>query len=244
VGALTLVESWPSHRWFFVLVPIALAGAALAARLGDEVEGHPDEGRPRGARGLGEARGVVTRLAGLFAVDSFAGGFVVQSFVAFWLARELDASTASIGGLFFAVGVLQTISFLAAPRIAHRFGLLRTMVGTHLPSNGMLLGVAFAPSFPVAAALLLGRALLGQMDVPTRQAYVMTLVEPAARVPAAAYTNTARYVVRPAGPALAGVAQGVALGAPFLVAGTVKIAYDLVLWAWFRRVPLHGREPA
>ena len=112
------------------------------------------------------------------------------------------------------------------------------MVWTHLPSNVLLIAIAFAPTFPVAVALLLARVMLSQMDVPTRQAYVMALVEPDARTPAAAYTNTARYAVRPLGPMLAGAAQSVALGLPFFIAGTIKGAYDLILWRWFRGVPL------
>src|SRR5207249_1868315 len=113
-----------------------------------------------------------------------------------------------------------------------------TMVFTHLPSNLLLAGIAFAPTLPVAVGLLLARSVLSQMDVPTRQAYVMALVEPSERTAAAGYTNTARYVVRPLGPVLAGAGQGVFLGLPFVVAGSVKAAYDLILWRWFRGVAL------
>ena len=109
------------------------------------------------------------------------------------------------------------------------------MVGTHLPSNVLLAAVAFAPTFPVAAVLLLARTTLSQMDVPTRQALVMTVVTPAERTPAAAVTNAARYTVRPIGPLIAGAVQNIALGAPLLVAGTVKGGYDLALWRWARR---------
>ena len=143
-----------------------------------------------------------------------------------------------IGRVFAAIGVLQAASFLAAPLIAARVGLLTTMVFTHLPSNLLLAAVPLAPSLPVAIGLLLARTLLSQMDVPTRQAYVMALVPPSERTAAAATTNTARYLVRPAGPVLAGLLQPVGLALPFLVAGTAKSAYDLVLWRVFRRVPL------
>src|SRR5439155_21162831 len=125
----------------------------------------------------------------------------------------------------------------AAP-LARRFGLVATMVGTHLPSNVLLAAVAFAPSFPVAAALLLARTTLSQMDVPTRQALVMTVVTPAERTAAAAVTNAARYTVRPVGPLLAAGVQQDALGAPLLVAGVVKGGYDLALWRWARHLPL------
>jgi hypothetical protein len=116
--------------------------------------------------------------------------------------------------------------------------LLRTMVFTHLPSNLLLLCVPLAPNLRTAIVLLLARTALSQMDVPTRQAYVMALVEPSERTAAAAYTNTARYVVRPIGPVLAGAAQSVGLGAPFVLAGSIKGAYDLVLWRWFSAVDL------
>jgi MFS family permease len=140
--------------------------------------------------------------------------------------------------VFFVIGVLQTVSFLAAGSLGARFGLLRTMVFTHLPSNVLLLCIPLAPTLPAAIALLLARTALSQMDVPTRQAYVMALVEPTERTAAAAYTNTARYVVRPVGPLLAAGAVSLGLGAPFVIAGSIKGTYDLVLWRWFSTVPL------
>jgi hypothetical protein len=127
--------------------------------------------------------------------------------------------------------------------VANRVGLLATMVFTHLPSNLLLAAVPFAPNLGAAAALLLGRACLSQMDVPTRQAYVMALVPAAERTAAAAVTNTARYLTRPAGPALAGVLQPLGLAIPFLAAGTAKSVYDLLLWRAFRRVPLPAPQP-
>jgi predicted MFS family arabinose efflux permease len=130
------------------------------------------------------------------------------------------------------------VSFLAAGRLAERFGLLPTMVFTHLPSNLLLAALAFAPTLPVAVALLLARTLLSQMDVPTRQTYVMALVGPDERTAAAATTNTARYLVRPLGPVLAGAAASIGLGVPFVVAGGLKSVYDVMLWRWFRHVPL------
>jgi predicted MFS family arabinose efflux permease len=196
---------------------------------------HPH--RP-GPRVLVHSRSIVLRLSALFALDSFAGGFAVQAFVAYWLAHRFGASIAQVGVVFAAVGVLQTVSFLVAGRLAERFGMLPTMVFTHLPSNVLLAAVAFAPNLTVAVVLLLARTLLSQMDVPTRQAYVMALVDPEERTAAAATTNTARYVVRPIGPILAGVAASIGLGVPFVVAGALKSVYDLLLWRWFRHVPL------
>lgn len=188
--------------------------------------------------GLERSRGTVFRLASLFAVDSFAGGFVVQAFIAYWFRLKFGVSPEVLGLLFFGVGVLQTASFVAAARLAERFGLLNTMVFSHIPSNLLLAAIPFAPTLSVAIALLLGRQSLSQMDVPTRQAYISNLVEPSERTAAAAYTNTARYLGRSLGPVLAGAAQQIALGAPFVIAGSLKTAYDLALWAWFRRVPI------
>ncbi len=185
---------------------------------------------------------VVRRLAGLFALDSFAGGLTVSVFVGYWLHTRFHASTETIGALFFFLGVLQTFSFLAASALAKRFGLLATMVFSHLPSNLLVIAVAFSPNLTVAIALLIARTSLSQMHVPTRQAYVMNLVEPDERTPAAAYTNTARYVTRPFGPPVASALSGIALGLPFAVAGSIKVLYDLTLWAWFRRVPLPGER--
>ena len=222
-------------RWFLLLVPVAVIGWVLARSLSDAVEpAAPSRERGR----LRRSRSTVSRLASLFALDSFGGGFTVSAFVAYWLRARFDASPAVIGATFFAIGLLQTVSFLVAPRLADRFGLLRTMVFTHLPSNVLLAAVAFAPTLGTAIVLLLVRTALSQMDVPTRQAYVMALVDPDERTPAAAYTNTARYVSRPFGPPLAALAQTVALGLPFVIGGGIKSIYDVTLWRWFGRVPL------
>ena len=222
-------------RWFWLFVPIAGIGIVVARSLSDRVEPSgpvADRGR------LERSRPVVVRLASLFALDSFGGGLTVSAFVAYWLRARFDASGAVIGVTFFAIGLLQTASFLIAPHLADRFGLLRTMVFTHLPSNVLLAAVAFAPNLRAAILLLLARTLLSQMDVPTRQTYVMVLVDPLERTPAAAYTNTARYVTRPLGPPLAVAAEQIAIGLPFVLAGAIKSVYDVTLWRWFRRVPL------
>lgn len=248
-GGLSLLHDWwagaPANgRFFLVFVPVALAGALVARSLSDgiEVETRSEQTAPAPVR-LETSRRIVVRLAGLFALDSFGGGFVVQAFIAFWLAQRFGASLGTVGVVFFAVGVLQTGSFLVAPRLAERFGLLRTMVFTHLPSNILLASIAFAPTLGIAIALLLARTALSQMDVPTRQAYVMALVTPEERTAAAAYTNTGRYIVRPIGPLLAGAAESIALGLPFLLAGSIKSVYDLILWRWFSHVEL-PQEPA
>ncbi len=227
------------QRWFLAMVPAAVAGAVVARSLSAAVEPTMAEsGDGARRRALGPSRPMVLRLAGLFAVDSFGGGFTVSAFIAYWFAHRFGTSAATLGLVFAAVGVLQTLSFLAAGRLADRYGLLRTMVATHLPSNLLLAALAFAPSFPIAVGLLFARVALSQMDVPTRQAYVMALVSPAERTAAAATTNSARYLTRPFGTALGGLVASVGIGAPFVIAGSIKIAYDVVLWRWFRTVPL------
>lgn len=227
------------QRFFLLFVPVALAGALVAGRLTAGVEAtRAAAAGPQRRTPLGRSRPTVVRLAALFAMDSFGGGFVVQAFIAYWFEVRFHASVGTMGLVFFAIGLLQTVSFLASTRLAERFGLLSTMVFSHLPSNVMLGLIAIAPNLGLALALLLGLSLLSKMDVPTRQAYVMALVDPEERTAAAGYTNTVRYVVRPVGPVLAGAGQTVFLGMPFLVAALVKASYDLVLWRWFRRVEL------
>jgi predicted MFS family arabinose efflux permease len=194
----------------------------------------------RSERGLHRSRGVVRRLAGLFAVDAFAGGFIVQSFIVFWFGRQFGADAALMGLVFFGVGLLQAGSSVLAGWLGGRIGLLNTMVFTHLPSNVILALIPLAPSLAVAVLLLLARSALSQMDVPARQAYVAALVDPAERTAAAAYTNAARHVVRPVGPALASVSMTMAAGVPFLVAGGLKAVYDVALYFIFRRVRLES----
>ena len=226
------------QRLFLIFIPVALAGAVVSRAISAAVEAPAAATTATSRSGLERSRPVVLRLCVLFATDSFAGGFVVQAYVVYYLRHRFGAPTFLLGVVFFSIGILQTISFLLAPVIAQRIGLLNTMVLSHLPSNMCLVGIAFSPSLRLAVVLLFLRGLLGQMDVPTRQAYVMALVDPAERVPAAATTGTARYVTRPVAPVVGGVLQRVAVGLPFLVAGALKTVYDIVLWRWFRRVPL------
>ena len=226
------------ERFFLVLVPVGLLGALVAASLSPSIEAPRHVAARPPVAPLQRSRPVVRRLCGLFAVDSFGGGFAVQSFLVFYLSKEHGLSAEELSVVFFAVGFLQAGSFLVASRLAERVGLLNTMVFTHLPSNLLLAAIAFAPNAGTAVALLLARVALSQMDVPTRQAYVVELVDPEERVAASAYTATARYAARPVAPLLGGALQQVWLGLPLLVAGGIKATYDLVLWSWFRRVPL------
>jgi predicted MFS family arabinose efflux permease len=231
----------PDRRFLLAYPAAALACAALASHLSPRVEA--GERAPRFP--LTRSRGRVAALASLFAVDALGGGFVVNAFIAFWFRRQFGASTELLGLVFFGAGLLQGASSLAAGRLATRIGLLNTMVFTHLPSNALLAVVPFLPTLPLAVGVLLARFAVSQMDVPARQAYVASLVEPAERTAAAAYTNTARYAARPAGAALGGLLMGsVSAAAPWVAAGAIKAAYDLALFLAFRRVPLRPEAEA
>jgi predicted MFS family arabinose efflux permease len=224
-----------SPHLLFAYPIAAAAGLLIAAGLSSAVErGAQLQGEPLPP--LHRSRGIVLRLSGLFALDSFGGGFVPQTFIAYLFTRKYDASPHTLALVFFAIGLLQALSFQGAVRLAARIGLLRTMVYTHLPSNLLLAAIAFAPNLPTAIALLLCRFLLSQADVPTRQAYVVAVVDPSERTAAAAYTNTARYLTRPIAPLLAGAALRGSLGIPFLIADALKSVYDLGLYATFRDV--------
>ncbi|MBI2321501.1 MAG: MFS transporter, partial [Chloroflexi bacterium] len=180
----------------------ALVLLALFARLSSAAEAqHTKAAGARPRLGLHRSRGVVLRLAALFAVDSFAGGFVVQSLVAYWFYLRFGADMAALGLIFFGANVLAALSFFAAAPIARRIGLLNTMVFTHLPSNVLLMLVALMPSLELAAAMLLVRHLLSQLDVPTRQSYTMAVVAPDERSAAAGLTQVARTAAAAVAPA-------------------------------------------
>jgi MFS family permease len=230
----------PDQRWLLVMPLGAAVCLALALRLSAGVD--VDRSLPPGQRGLVRSAGTVRRLAALFALDAFAGGFIVQTFLVFWFGRQFGADAPLMGLVFFAVGLLQAGSSIVAGWLGARIGLLNTMVFTHLPSNVLLAAVPLAPSLGIAIGLLMARSALSQMDVPARQAYVATLVDPAERVAAAGYTNAARHIVRPAGPALASLSMGMAAATPFLLAGGLKIVYDLAIYFTFRRVRLPEQE--
>lgn len=232
---------------FGVYALLALVVAILSLRLSPHVEAPrraPNQAKSAWQRlvpPLGRSRGIVIGLAGLFCVDALAGGLVVQSLMVLYFHLRFGISLVWLSALFFGANFLSALSFLAAVPLARRFGLLNTMVFTHLPSNVLLILVAFAPTFPVAAALLLLRQLLSQMDVPTRQAYTMAVVAPEERTAAASVTSLARSVGSSTSPVFAGLLlQGplLVLGLPFILAGMLKSAYDLALWFIFRRVRL------
>ncbi|HZZ85665.1 MAG TPA: MFS transporter [Anaeromyxobacteraceae bacterium] len=212
---------------FTLLSPAAEAPAATSP------------GLARGRLGLGRSRGVVLRLSALFSVDAFAGGFVVQAFVAWWFHRRFGADPALLGRIFFGANLLAGLSALSAAWVARRIGLVRTMVFTHLPSNVLLFLVPLMPTLPLAIAALFLRFSISQMDVPTRQSYTMAVVDPDERSAAAGVTGIARTVGAALSPIAAGPLYAVpALASlPFFIAGGLKIAYDLALFAAFRLRP-------
>jgi MFS family permease len=219
------------QRWLLAFPVVAVACALLTRRISPSMEADR-----RTETRLVRSRKNVQQLALLFALDSYGGGFVVQAFLVYWFHRRFGATTEQMGLVFFGAGLLQAGSSVVAGRLASKIGLLNTMVFTHLPSNILLIAVPFSPVFGGAVALLLARFALSQMDVPARQAYVVTMVDPEERTAAAAYTNTARYVTRPGGPASAGALLRVSASAPFIAGGGLKIVYDVFLYRRFRAV--------
>jgi MFS family permease len=186
---------------------------------------------------LGPSRRFVFTLAALFSLDSFGSGFFVQSLLALWLFEHFGLSLAVTASFFFWTGVLSALSFLVAVRIAGRIGLVNTMVFTHLPSSLCLVAIPFVPDVRIVLALFLVRAALSQMDVPTRSSYVMAIVTPPERAAAASITAVPRSLASAASPVLAGWLMGVSAFAwPLLLGGAIKIVYDLLLLAMFRRV--------
>lgn len=185
---------------------------------------------------LRDARRIVYVLAALFSLDAFAGGFIVQSLLALWLFQRFELSTVTAATIFFWTGSLSAFSYLVAARIAARIGLVYTMVFTHLPSSVLLILVPFAPDLATAIALLLARSALSQMDVPTRSSFVMAVVPAHERAAAASLTSVPRSLAAATSPLFAGYLLGVtAFGWPLIVAGALKIVYDLLFLALFRR---------
>ncbi len=191
-----------------------------------------------GISGIDRSRHVVFKLSGLFALDAFGGGFVIQSFAAYWFYLRFGVNPETLGMLFFAANILAGISALLASRLAARFGLLNTMVATHLPSNVLLILLPLMPSLPLAVLVLLVRFSISQMDVPTRQSYTMAVVDPSERSAAAGITGVARTTGAALSPLFVGFmfARPSLVNVPFFIAGALKIAYDLLLYREFSAV--------
>ena len=184
-----------------------------------------------------QSKKIVIKLSGLFAVDSFAGGFVIQSIVSFWFFTKFGADLTTLSYIFSIAGVLTAFSFIAAAKIADRIGLINTMVFTHIPANIMIILLAFAPTLPIAIILYLARMALSQMDVPTRQSYIVAVVSEEERTTAAGITNVSRNITQAISPSLTGIIiYTFTLSAPFIIGGVLKIAYDIALYGNFRKI--------
>jgi MFS family permease len=230
-----------------IVISYGLVGLVLAAlfiKLSKAIEidtsNHdyrsPDQ--PRIILGLHRSRGVIMKLASLFAMDAFAGGFVIQSIVAYWFHVRFGIEAGLLGTIFFGSNLLAGVSALLAARLAAKFGLINTMVFTHIPSNLLLILVPIMPNLPLAIAILLARFSISQMDVPTRQSYTMAVVKPDERSAAAGVTNVARTTGASLGPIFTGplLANPVLMNTPFFIAGGIKLIYDLLLYRSFRKL--------
>lgn len=223
---------------FFGLILLALF-ASFTASIDLESAPASDKTRQSGRLflGLHRSRGVVLRLAGLFSLDAFAGGFVIQSLMAYWFHMRFGADPAMLGSIFFGANVLAGISALSATWLSKRFGLINTMVFTHLPSNILLMLVPLMPNLPLAIGVLLVRFSISQMDVPTRQSYTMAVVAPDERSAASGVTGVSRTVGASLSPIFTGLflANPALISLPFFISGGLKIVYDLLLYRSFRR---------
>lgn len=235
--------SSPLQSYRALILGYAIGGALLAALflfLSPRVEvEQPAEARSTlPFLGLGKSRGVVMKLSALFAMDAFAGGFTVQSILAYWFHLHFGADIGTLGRIFFGANILAGFSSLAAVRIAQRVGLIKTMVYTHIPSNVLLMLVPLMPNLNAAIAVLLVRFSISQMDVPTRQSYTMAVVQPEERSAASGVTNIARSVGASISPALTGIliANPLLMNIPFFLAGGLKICYDLLLYRSFQKM--------
>jgi MFS family permease len=228
------VERLTAVKLMFVFYALlGLAGCLIYRRIPRQ----PPPVDKAASRALGPSRHIVYKLAALFSLDAFAGGFVVQSLLALWLFERFDMSLPAASMFFFWSGVLSAFSFPLAVRLSRKIGLVNTMVFTHIPSSLCLILAAFAPTLPVALTLLLLRAGLSQMDVPTRSSYVVAVVTEAERAAAASFTSVPRSLAASFSPVLAGAMLGAAFQAwPLIICGVLKIIYDLLLLLQFRHI--------
>jgi MFS family permease len=232
------IDETLAYQWSFVLYAALQAGALpLYLRLSPAAEAPREDLRAEAARVSPASRRILWRICALFGLDALAGGFMGAALMSYFFAERFGASAAAIGALFFGARIMNALSHLAAARLAKRIGLVKTMVFTHTPSSLLLVTVAFAPNFPVAAILFLLREGLVEMDVPTRQSYVMAVVRPEERSFASGVTHLVRLGGWAVAPAAAGLLmQGVALATPLVIGAGMKIGYDLMLYLSFRRI--------
>ncbi|MEW6086038.1 MAG: MFS transporter [Chloroflexota bacterium] len=236
------LSGWSSlESYRFVLMGYALGGFILLVlflNLSSAIEVPPNTDSSKRVLGLHRSRGVVFKLSALFALDAFAGGLLVQSMFAYWFFVRFEVDAGTLGSIFFGANILAGISALLAIRLANKFGLINTMVFTHIPSNILLILIPLMPTLPLAIGLLLLRFSISQMDVPTRQSYTMAVVAPDERSAASGVTAIARSVGASVSPLLTGFffSIPVLLSLPFFLAGGLKIVYDLLLFREFRAV--------
>ncbi|HNE04590.1 MAG TPA: MFS transporter [Anaerolineales bacterium] len=250
IGALTggwLAQLLQASGWSaldsyrYILTGYAVGGlliAILFLQVSPAIEVHSEPNETKKVLGLHKSRNVVLKLSAFFALDAFAGGLIVQSMIAYWFHIKFGVDSGILGSIFFGANILAGISSLLAVKIADKFGLINTMVFTHIPSNIFLILVPLMPSLPLAIGILLLRFSISQMDVPTRQSYTMAVVAPDERSAASGVTAIARSVGASLSPALTGIffAAPALFNVPFFLCGGLKIIYDLLLWREFRTV--------
>ncbi|MBK9780120.1 MAG: MFS transporter [Anaerolineales bacterium] len=250
LGALTggwLAQWLQSAGWSavdayrYILTGYAIGGLLIAIiflQLSPAIEVHSQASETKKVLGLHQSRNVVFKLSAFFALDAFAGGLIVQSMIAYWFHVKFGVDSGILGSIFFGANILAGISSLLAVKVAEKFGLINTMVFTHIPSNILLILVPLMPSLPLAIGILLLRFSISQMDVPTRQSYTMAVVAPDERSAAAGVTAIARSVGASLSPALTGIMFSIPalFSAPFFICGGLKIVYDLLLWREFSQV--------
>ncbi|MBX3036405.1 MAG: MFS transporter [Anaerolineales bacterium] len=233
------LTSFESYR--FILIGYALGGLVLAVlflQVSPIIEVKQESNQTKKTLGLHQSKNVVFKLSALFALDSFAGGLIVQSFMAYWFHIKFGLNSGTLGSIFFGVNILAGISALLAVQLAKKFGLINTMVFTHIPSNILLILVPLMPTLPLAIGLLLLRFSISQMDVPTRQSYTMAVVSPDERSAASGVTAIARSIGASLSPMLTGLFFSIPIlfSAPFFISGGLKIVYDLLLFREFRSI--------
>ncbi len=248
VGLLPIIGGWLGLSGPDIYAPAFLTYAVIGVvtvLMNSRLDQRAETGERIERRlAIDRSRPIVARLSLLFGLDSFASSLSVQSYIAYFMATKFGIDPAQAGVLFFVAGILTTVSFPIAAWLSARIGLIQTMVFTHIPSSIFLIGLAIAPTLPMATVFLLARAALASMDVPARQSYTMAVVEPPERTATAGVTSLARGVAQVPGPAIAGaLLVPIGIGVPLVATGVLKIVYDLLLFALFKSRPAPEERP-
>jgi MFS family permease len=233
---LDIIESMKPLFIFYILTGVVVMIIYFMLSKKIELSNPADINKPSSYKLTKKTKGIVTKLSALFVVDSFAGGFVIQSIVSFWFFTKFGTDLESLSIIFSIAGVLTAFSFILSSKIANKIGLIHTMVFSHISSNVLLILVAFAPNFSLAVIFYLARMSLSQMDVPARQSYVVGVVNDDERIAATGITNTSRSIAQSISPSLAGVIIQSWVSSPFVIGGLLKIAYDIGLFLNFRKI--------